>query len=137
MNQSPSLKREETQVQRPAESQAAATFDQPTRTPAVALRETPQALLVEVDLPGVKADQLHLSVNQGVLTLHAPVTADPRPGFQQLHREYDEVGFRRAFTLPDDIDAGAITANAKHGVVTITLPKSKAAQPQRIAVKAG
>ncbi len=135
MNQSPSLKREDAKIQRVSENQAA-NFDQPTRTPAVSLRETAQALLVEVDLPGVKADQLQLSVNDGVLTLHATVTANAREGFQLLHREYDEVGFRRAFTLPDDIDKDGISANAKHGVVTITLPKSKAAQPRRIAVQA-
>ena len=131
----PSLKRDDVPTQR-QNQQPSPGFDQPARTPGVSLRDSPDALLVEVELPGVKADQLQLSVNQGVLTLHAPVAAAARDGFQLLHREYEESPFRRAFTLPDDIDVTAISATAKHGLVTITLPRSKAARPRRIAVTA-
>lgn len=117
-----------------APAPSAADLARPSRTPVVHVRETAEAVLLDAELPGVKADQLQLSVNDGVLTLHGRVTPAERTGFQALHREYDDADFRRAFTLPDNVDAGAITANAKHGVVTITLPKAKASQPRRIAV---
>jgi HSP20 family protein len=120
-----------------APAQSAADLARPSRTPVVRVRETAEAVLLDAELPGVKADQLQLSVNDGVLTLHGRVASAPRTGFQAVHREYDDdADFRRAFTLPDNVDAGAITANARNGVVTITLPKAKASQPRRIAVNA-
>lgn len=129
------LKREEPKVQ-VASTPATNTLDRPNRMPGVSIRETEEAILIDADLPGVKADQLQLSVNQGVLTLQGTVTVGERAGFRLLHQEYEEAGFHRAFTLPDHVDANAITAASKHGVVTITLPKVKAAQPRRISVSA-
>lgn len=120
-----------------AATPTAADLQRPSRTPVVSVRETADAVLLVAELPGVKADQLHLSVNEGVLTLHGQVAAATRSGFQPAHREYDEADFRRAFTLPDNVDAGAISAIAKNGVATITLPKAKASQPRRIAVTTG
>lgn len=112
-------------------------LDRPRRTPAVSLRETDDAILIDADLPGVKAEQLQISVNLGVLTVHGMVAEHGRAGFTQLHREYDAADFQRTFTLPDNVDAATISANTRNGVVTITLPKVKAAQPRRVAVTTG
>lgn len=112
-------------------------LDRPRRIPVVSLRETDEAILIDADLPGVKAEQLQISVNHGVLTVHGTVAEHGRAGFTQLHREYEPGDFQRAFTLPDNVDAGAISANTRNGVVTIALPKVKAAQPRRIAVTTG
>ena len=125
------LKREDKST---APAPTAADLERPSRTPVVRVRETADAVYLDADLPGVKAEHLHLSVTEGVLTLHGRVAAVSRNGFQPVHREYDDADFRRAFTLPELVDAGAISANAKNGVVTITLPKAKASQPRRIAV---
>lgn len=115
----------------------ATDIDRPRRTPALSLRETDEAILVDADLPGVKAEQLQISVNQGVLTLHGAVSEHGHTGFTLLHREYEPADFHRTLTLPDNVDADAITASTRHGVVTITLPKVKAAQPRRVTVTAG
>ena len=132
----PALKSAESKA--PAEqAPAAADLDRPRRTPALSVRETADAILVDADLPGVKAEQLQLSVNQGTLTLHGTVSEHGRSGFTLLHREYEPADFHRTLTLPDNVDAGAISASTRNGVVTITLPKVKAAQPRRIAVTAG
>jgi HSP20 family protein len=112
-------------------------LDRPRRTPAVSLRETDDSILIDADLPGVKAEQLQISVNQGVLTVHGRVAEHGRSGFALLHREYEPADFQRTFTLPDNVDAAAISANTGNGVVTITLPKVKAAQPRRITVTTG
>jgi HSP20 family protein len=127
------LKREEPNAQ-VASSPTVNHLDRPSRTPAVTIRETEEAILIDTDLPGVKADQLHLSVNQGILTMHGTVTVGERNGFRRLHQEYEEADFHLAFTLPDHVDTNGISASSNHGVVTITLPKVKAAQPRRIAV---
>ena len=121
-------------------TQAAATandLSRPRRTPAISLRETDEAILVDADLPGVKADQVQISVNQGVLTLHGAVIEPGHSGFTLLHREYESADFHRTLSLPDNVDAEAISATTRNGVVTITLPKVKAAQPRRVAVTAG
>ena len=112
-------------------------LDRPRRTPTVLLRETEVAILIDADLPGVKADQLQISVDHGVLTIHGAVSEPGRTGFARVHREYEAADFHRALTLPDNVDTGAISASTRNGVVTITLPKIKAAQPRRIAVTTG
>jgi len=130
------LKRDEPKAE-VAKTPTAADLDRPSRIPVVSVRETDEAVFLDADLPGVKSDQLHLSVNAGVLTLHGQVVTGAHSGFQPMHIEYDETDFRRAFTLPDNIDTGEISATSKNGVVTITLPKTKASQPRRISVSTG
>lgn len=131
------LKRAEPQTAPAPAQPSASDLSRPSRTPVVSVRETAEAVYLDAELPGVKPDQLHLSVNDGMLTLHGQVTVGTRTGFTPVYREYEEADFRRAFTLPDHVDASAISANARNGMVTITLPKTKAAQPRRIAVTAG
>lgn len=128
------LKSEEPQATKP---QTPADLDRARRTPIVSLRETEDAILVDADLPGVKADQLQISVDHDLLTVHGTVAERGRSGFTQLHREYEAADFHRTLTLPDNVDTGAVSASTRNGVVTITLPKVKAAQPRRIAVTTG
>jgi HSP20 family molecular chaperone IbpA len=132
------LKRDETKV--PATTngnqQQNQDLDRPIRSPAVSLRETDDAILVEADFPGVKADQVQVTVNQGVLTLRGTTGGEPRSGFQLVYQEYAEGDFQRSFTLPSEIDTEGIKATSKNGVLTLTLPKAKEAQPRRIAVNA-
>jgi HSP20 family protein len=116
---------------------ASTDLDRPRRTPTVFLRETEAAILVDADLPGVKPDQLQISVSHGVLTVYGAVTEPGRAGFTQSHQEYEAADFHRTLTLPDNVDAGAISAITRNGVVTITLPKVKVAQPRRINVTTG
>jgi HSP20 family protein len=130
------LKPEEPKTTAQAAS-APSGFDRPQRTPTVSLRETDEAILIDTDLPGVKPEQLQLSVDRGVLTVHGAVADHQRPGFTLLHQEYEPADFHRTFTLPDNVDAGAISANTRNGVVTITVPMAKAAQPRRISVAVG
>jgi HSP20 family protein len=131
------LKREEAKTPAPVAGATAATMERPRRTPAVSIRETDAAILIDADLPGVKAEQVQLSVNQGELILHGSVTVAGQGGFTLLHQEYEDGDFHRVFTLPDNIDTSGISAQTRHGVVTITLPKVKEAQPRRINVSAG
>jgi HSP20 family protein len=128
------VKSEEPKAIAPTASSATTDLDRPRRTPAVSLRETAEAILVDAALPGVKAEHLQVTVNQGVLTLHGTAAEPAHTGFALVHQEYEPADFHRTFTLPDNVDAGAISASTRNGVVTITLPKVKAAQPRRIAV---
>ena len=110
---------------------------QPVRVPAVSVRETEQAIVLDADLPGVSLDQVEITIDQDVLTLRGTVAPVAHDGYRLLHREYAEAGFARSFTVPDGIDRQQVAAVVKNGVLTITLPKQQAAQPRRIAVQTG
>jgi HSP20 family protein len=109
----------------------------PARIPAVSVHETPEALVLLAQIPGVAAEDAQIAVDQGVLTLRGSVKQTIPAGYAPLYREYANADFARSFTLPPEIDAERISAQASNGVLRIELPKVRAAQPRRIAVKAG
>ena len=110
---------------------------QPVRIPAVSVRETEQAIVLEADLPGVSLDQVEITIDQDVLTLRGTVAPAAHDGYRLLHREYADAGFARSFTVPEGIDRQQVAAVVKNGVLTLTLPKQQATQPRRIAVQNG
>jgi HSP20 family protein len=100
--------------------------------PSVNILETPDAYIVEAEMPGVKKDGLSLTVDDGVLTLtgrrQSPVDA------AAVYRETPVADYRRAFTLDPAIETERITARIDQGVLTVTLPKAEKAKPRQIAV---
>ncbi|MBX7103510.1 MAG: Hsp20/alpha crystallin family protein [Gemmataceae bacterium] len=103
------------------------------QTPRVDIIETEQELMVFADLPGVKQDAVDIRFERGELTLHARRTVEtPSGGF--AHSEFSGGDYFRSFRVSDRIDASKITAELKHGVLALKLPKVEAAKPQRIAV---
>jgi HSP20 family molecular chaperone IbpA len=104
-------------------------------TPPVDIYETGAGLVVMADLPGVDKDNLDIRVDNHILTIrgHARHAA---PG-EAVYREYELVSFFRQFELSDKVDQGKITADFKHGVLTITLPKAEEAKARQIAVQVG
>jgi HSP20 family protein len=110
---------------------------QPVRVPAVSVRETEQAILLEADLPGVSLDHVEITIDQDILTLRGAVSPAAHDGYRLLHREYADAGFARSFTMPDCVDRQQVAAVVKNGVLTLTLPKQQAVQPRRISVQTG
>ncbi len=88
-----------------------------TTTPLVDIYENESEFLIVADVPGVTNDQVKLHLDDGSLELEA---AD----------------YRRGFQLPDGIDYDKTAADLKDGVLSIRIPKLKAATPRQIAVKA-
>ncbi len=100
--------------------------------PCADVAENKDGFTLTLDLPGVGRDSLDVTLDDRTLTV-----TGARDGFsdgQTLYRESRAAGFRRAFTLGDSIDAGAITAAIKNGVAKIRLPKAVAAKPRTIKV---
>ncbi len=102
-------------------------------TPPVDIYETPEGLVVLADIPGVGQDDLDVRVDHNLLTIrgHARHAAPHKPVYQ----EYALVDHFRQFELSDKVDAGKITAELKHGVLVLHLPKADAAKPRQIAVQ--
>ncbi len=110
-----------------------------TWQPRVDVGETEQAVLIAVELPGVSADKVTVSIEENLLKISGEkngVTESTPP--IRWHRNERAFGkFERAFRLSDTIDVNGITASNRDGVLTLTLPKQTKAQPREIAITAG
>ena len=103
--------------------------------PAVDIFETERELTLLADLPGVKAKNLKIDLNDNVLTLTVDETPLEGPGEKDVVREYRTGTYYRQFSLSDTIDQSKIEAVMKDGVLRLSLPKVEAATPRKIAVK--
>jgi HSP20 family protein len=103
--------------------------------PTVDIYEAHAGLVVLADLPGVAKDGLDVRVDNNILTIRGMVqhmtTGDA------MYREYELVNFFRQFELGEKIDQGKISAELKHGVLTLSLPKAEEVKPRQIAVSVG
>jgi HSP20 family protein len=104
--------------------------------PRVDVFENEAEYLVIADVPGVTKDALDVRFEDGELRLEARRSDAPRQGARALAEEYRAADFRRAFAIPEGIDAEKIDAELAHGVLRVRLPKSAARRPRRIDVRA-
>ena len=109
------------------------------RTPAMKtdIRETENAYILESDLPGFSREDIHAEINNGYLTIraeHRSENEDKNESYLRRERSYGS--FSRTFDL-DGIDAEAITASFKNGVLTLELPKmqQKVEEARRVEIK--
>ena len=105
--------------------------------PMVDIFETEGSLTVLADMPGVKADNLKINLDNNVLTMMGDVEAPERPGEQDILREYQTGTYFRQFTVSDVIDQSKIEAVLTDGVLRLNLPKAETAKPRQIPVKVG
>jgi len=103
-------------------------------TPPVDIYETTNGLVVTADLPGVAKEGLDVRVENNLLTIRGKA-AHVAPG-DPVYREYGLVNFFRQFELNEKVDQSKISAELKHGVLTLNLPKAEEAKPRKIEVKA-
>ncbi|WP_099826248.1 Hsp20/alpha crystallin family protein [Oceaniglobus indicus] len=108
----------------------------PIFRPATDIFEKGDMVTVVIDMPGVTPDSVDVSLENRALTVRGTFNAPAPEGYRRIYAEYAPGTFERAFSLPDTIDAGAIDAVHRDGVLTLTLKKSEAAKPKQIKVKA-
>jgi len=102
--------------------------------PATDIYETDQALMVVMELPGVDKKDLDLAAENDALRVEGRINLGKYEGLEPLYTEYNVGHFARRFTLSRKIDQGSINAELENGVLTLTLPKAKEAQPRKIAI---
>jgi HSP20 family protein len=106
--------------------------------PALDISERKDAYLVTVELPGVDADDLQVTLEDGLLTIQGERHFAHDSSEQQFHRVERRYGaFRRAITLPAQVMAEGIQATVDNGVLQILVPKMEEATPKRIKVRPG
>lgn len=104
--------------------------------PAVDVQEQDDAFLITADVPGVKPEDIDITMENGVLSLRGRREHQARTeerGFRRIERSTGE--FFRRFTLPDAADAESIEATCSNGVLTIRIAKKPEVQPRRIEVR--
>ena len=106
--------------------------------PALDISERKDAYLVTVELPGVEADDLEITLEDGLLTIQGERHFAHDSSEQQFHRIERRYGaFRRSITLPAHVMAEGIEATVDNGVLQILVPKMEQATPRRIQVRQG
>ena len=105
--------------------------------PRFEVKETKEALVLKADLPGVKTDDLDVSVQANVLSISGKREQEATTNDEHVHMVERSFGsFTRSFTLPEAVDTKNLEAELKDGVLTVTLPKAPEAKPQRVQIKA-
>ena len=103
--------------------------------PAVDIKEEPDKFVLLADLPGVKPEEIDVSMENGVLTVKGEKRTEAKTeeeGYKRVERMYGS--FYRRFSLPDTANPDAISAVSKHGVLEIVIPKRESVQPKKINV---
>jgi HSP20 family protein len=104
--------------------------------PALNVWEDGDNLYVEAELPGVKSESLDVTVVGDELTIKGERSAISEDGVTYHRRERGTGSFTRVVRLPVDVDANQVDASLANGVLLIKLPKSEAAKPRKVQVKA-
>jgi HSP20 family protein len=118
--------------------QSATGASTPAFAPALDIAERTDAYLVTVELPGVKLDDLEITLEDGLLTIQGERQFTSESSEQQYHRvERSSGAFRRSITLPAHVMADAVEASMEDGVLRILVPKAEEAKPMRIQVNPG
>ncbi len=110
--------------------------------PLVNLYENDEGYVLTAELPGVPPEHINVSIEGSTVTLTGerkieyPVGSSREEKVTAIHRRERQAGsFRRAFELPAEIDVDRARASHKHGILTLTLPKSPAAKPRQISIE--
>ncbi len=105
--------------------------------PAVDILEEEDAIVLSAELPGMKAEDVHVHVENNVLTLSGERKLEheeKQGGYHRIERSYGS--FSRAFALPKNVDSEHIDAKLEDGVLRLKLPKRAAAERRRIEIGA-
>lgn len=110
-------------------------FNQEDWTPAVDIQENGENFIIHADLPGVKAADIEVTAENGVLTIKGVRDSnkvEEKNNYKRIERFSGS--FMRRFTLPETADVEHINATSRDGVLELTIPKLPQLQPKRIEV---
>lgn len=106
------------------------------RYPLMNIFDTAENILLVAELPGIKKEDIHLSVENGVLTISGVRKSAVTPDNARWLRNEIRTGeFSRVFELPAQVNADKITAELSNGILRVTLPKAEEAKPREVRIK--
>lgn len=104
-------------------------------SPAVDIKEEADTYLIHADVPGIKPEDIDISLEDDVLTIRGERKYDNeenKDGYKRVERVRGT--FFRRFNLPDTADQGNVTANCKDGVLEIVIKKQEKVLPRKITI---
>jgi len=104
-------------------------------SPSVDIAETDENIVVKAELPGIKQDDVDITITNDVLTLKGEKKEEKeikRENYHRIERSYG--GFQRSISLPTGVQADKAKASYRDGVLTITVPKVEEAKPKSIKI---
>lgn len=107
--------------------------------PSVDIRETDSGYIMDVDLPGYTKDEVEISLKDRVMTLSSSKKEEKeektvKNGFEYILKERSAKHFIRRFSMPENIDQEAVSADFENGVLTVHIPKKPDTQPRKIEI---
>jgi HSP20 family protein len=104
--------------------------------PSANISETDQEYLIKAELPEVKKEDVKITVESGVITVSGERKQEKEHKDEKSIRVESIYGsFARSFSLPEHVDADAITAESKDGILRIHVPKRQPAKPKSVTVQ--
>lgn len=104
--------------------------------PAVDVEETKDDYILRAEMPGLKKEDVRISLTENILTISGEKKMDSRTDDKRYHRLERAYGsFQRSFSLPAPIKADRISAGFKEGMLEVRVPKSEEAKPKEIEIK--
>jgi HSP20 family protein len=102
--------------------------------PPTDIYESEDSLVLTMELPGVEKKDVKVDVENDVLRVEAQIDFKKYEGLDPVYTEYNVGHYQRSFTLGSKIDQSKISAQLEDGVLTLTLKKTKEAQPRSISI---
>lgn len=104
--------------------------------PLINMSEDKDNFYVRAELPGMKADEIEISVTGNTLSISGERKIAPQPEGVQYHRRERDAGtFSRIVSLPSQLNTAGVEARCADGILTVVLPKAEAAKPRQITVR--
>lgn len=107
-----------------------------TLRPPVDVIEDASGITLYADLPGVSKEKLNLQIDADTLIIEGQADLPMPEGLEAGHTEVNVSRYRRAFSLSRDMDSEKVSAELRHGVLKLTIPRAEHAQPRKIEVNA-
>ena len=105
--------------------------------PAVDVIDAPEAFVLKVELAGMKPEDVHIELEDDVLTIRGERNQEEKLDTEQYEStEWHYGSFQRSISLPRSVKRDAIEATYENGVVEVRVPKAAEVEPQRIELKA-
>jgi HSP20 family protein len=105
-------------------------------TPSVDIFENKDQVVIEVELPGMKPEDVQISIENNVLTIQGEKKFEKKEESDNYHRIERRYGsFTRSFTLPPTVNSDDIKAEFDNGLLRVTIAKREEAKPRRIEIK--
>jgi len=105
-------------------------------SPSIDISETDNQYIIDVEIPGIKKDDIDLNIENNTLTISGERKFEKKEDNKQYHRVESHYGsFSRSFTLPENVKTDSISASYNNGILNITVDKSEQQMKKQIKIK--